>query len=102
MAKAERRKQSSQKIKLGFFAKLLILILAAAMGWQLYNLRGQVEQAEAEKQLLAAQVQQQQQANDKLQEDIAAGPTPEKIEEIARDELGLLGPGDRVFQDVSN
>lgn len=102
MAKAERRKQSSQKIKLGFCAKLLILVLAVAMGWQLYTLWEKVEQAEAEKQLLAAQVQLQQQENDKLQEDIDAGPTQEKIEEIARGKLGLLGPGDRVFQDVSN
>ena len=36
-----------------------------------------------------------------LAADIAEGPTRENIEEIARDELGLVTPNEYVFDDVS-
>ena len=39
--------------------------------------------------------------NDALAADIAEGPTREKIEEIARDELGLVTPNEYVFDDIS-
>ena len=52
--------------------------------------------------LLAAQVDAQRQANESLAADIAEGTTPEKMEELAREELGLVTPGEYVFYDVSN
>ena len=102
MARTKKHKKSRQQIKLGFFAKLLLLALIAALGWQLYHLRDQVEAAQAQKDQLTVQVQQQKQTNTRLQEDIAGGGTQEQMEEIARNELGLVAPGDRVFYDVSN
>ena len=62
----------------------------------------QVRAAEAEKEALAAQVQAKQQENDALAADIAQGSTQEKMEEMAREELGLVYPGERVFYDTSN
>ena len=44
----------------------------------------------------------QRQANESLAADIAEGTTPEKMEELAREELGLVTPGEYVFYDVSN
>ena len=85
---AGRQKANVQKLRLGFFGKLLLLVLIGALGWQLHHLR--------------AQVRSQQQSNDKLQEAIDGGGTQSQMEEIARDELGLVAPGDRVFYDVSN
>lgn len=102
MAKAGKPKKGRQQIRLGPFGKLLLLALIAALGWQLYHLQGQVEDAEAQKAQLTAQVGTQQQSNDKLQKAIDGGGTQEQMEEIARDELGLVAPGDRVFYDVSN
>ena len=58
--------------------------------------------AQAEKDQYAAQVAQTQRENDALAADIAQGPTPEKIEEIARNELGLVTPNEYVFDDISN
>ena len=46
----------------------------------------------------AALVAAQRQENAALEADIAAGPTDEKLEEIARDELGLVKPGEYVFE----
>ncbi len=45
-------------------------------------------------------VQLQQQANDALQKSIDQGGSQEEMERIARDELGLVTPGERVFVDI--
>lgn len=95
-------KKHKQRTRASFLTKVLILMLLAAMGWQLYRLQGQVADAQAQKDELAVQVAAQQQANDALAADIAAGDSQEKMEEIARDELGMVSPGERVFYDVSN
>ena len=102
MAKASKQKKRRQQIRLGFFGRLLLLALIAALGWQLYHLRSQIESAEAQKAQLIAQVGTQQQGNDKMQKAIDGGGSQDQMEEIARDELGLVAPGDRVFYDVSN
>jgi len=102
VAKAGKQKKRHQQIRLGFFGRLLLLALIAALGWQLYHLRSQVESAEAQKAQLIAQVGTQQQSNDKMQKAIDGGGSQDQMEEIARDELGLVAPGDRVFYDVSN
>ena len=82
----------------GFFTKLVILALLVLVGWHLYSLRGQVAAAETEKAAYAAQVEEKQRENAALKADIAEGPTTEKLEEIARDELGLVKPDEYVFE----
>ena len=84
------------------FTKVLLVVLLAAMGLQLRSLHAQVQEAEAEKDQLAQQVQLQQQENDALSQDIAEGNTREKMLEIARDELGYVAPNEIVIYDVSN
>ena len=42
------------------------------------------------------------QENDALSQDIAEGSTQEKMLEIAREELGYVGPNEYVVYDVSN
>jgi len=78
--------------------KLIILVLLAAMGWQLYGLRTQLAHAQEERDAYAAQVEARRQENAALEADIAEGPTEEKLQEIARDELGLVKPGEYVFE----
>ena len=95
-------RQKRRRVRSSLMTKILVLALLGGIGWQLHALQGQVETAQAKKDALAAQVQTQQQENDALSADIAEGGTQEKMEEIARDELGLVAPGDRVFYDVSN
>lgn len=80
----------------------VILALLAVIGWQLHGLRAQVESAQAERDSYAAQVAEKELENEALKEDIAEGITPEKVEEIARDELGYVTPGEYVFYDTSN
>ena len=99
---ARQKKQPRQRVRASLFTKVLILVLLGGIGWQLVRLRDQVEAAEAEKARLETQIQAQQQENDALAADIAEGNTQEKMEEIARETLGLVYPGERVFIDKSN
>ena len=76
---------------------LLLLLLLVSLGWQLVRINRQVETAQAQKEELAEQVESRQAENDALRADIADGGSQEKKEEIARDELGMVAPGERVF-----
>lgn len=89
-------------LRAGPLTKLLLLVLLLGIGWQLYRLQGQVEAAQAEKDRLAAQVEVKRQENDALTADLAEGSTQEKMEEIARNELGMVYPGEYVLCDGSN
>lgn len=94
----KKRTEKKPRPKAGLLTKIVIAILLVAMGWQLYDLRGQLKAAEAEKAAYEQQVAEQQQENDALAADIAEGPTQEKIEEIARDELGYVKSDEYVFE----
>ena len=76
MAKAAAQKK--KRVGAGLLTKVLVLVLAAGIGWQLYQLRDQVQSAQLQKETLAAQVQEKQQENDALSADIAQGSTQEK------------------------
>ena len=90
-------KKKVDRPRAGFLTKLVIVVLLAAIGWQVYDLRGQIAGAQAEKESYAAQVEQKEQENAALKADIAEGPTEEKLQDIARDELGYVKPGEYVF-----
>ena len=97
MAK-QRKTPKAVKLRAGLMTKLLIVILLAALVCKVYALREQVWDAEAEKARIAAAVESQRQENDALSADIEEGCTPEKMQEIARRELGWLLPGEYVFE----
>ena len=92
-----RAKKKVDRPKAGFLTKVVIVVLLVAVGWQIYDLRGQIAGAQTEKENYAAQVEEKKQENAALRDDIAEGPTQEKLEDIARDELGYVKPGEYVF-----
>lgn len=89
-------------LRSGPLTKILLLFLLIGIGWQLYRLQGQVADAQAERDLLAAEAEVLRQENDALAADIAEGNTQEKMEEIARNELGMVFPGEYVLCDGVN
>lgn len=89
-------------LRAGPLTKILLLLLLIGIGWQLYRLQGQVADAQAERDLLAAEAEVLRQENDALAADIAEGNTQEKMEEIARNELGMVFPGEYVLCDGVN
>jgi len=67
------------------------------IGVQLVNLKGELEAARAEEEYYAQRLQQLQEENARLAEDIANSDDPELIEEIAREELGMVTAGEKIF-----
>ena len=98
MAKAVKQR----KLASGFPIRMMILALLAVLGWQIWRMQAQIRQAETQQAALQQQVQLQQQENDALQKSIDQGGSREEMERIARDELGLVSPGERVFVDIGH
>ncbi|MCX4370375.1 MAG: septum formation initiator family protein [Dysosmobacter sp.] len=96
MAK-QRKGPRAVKLRTGLLTRLLIVILLAALACKVYALQEQVSEAEAEKDRVAALVESRRQENDALAADIEEGCTSEKMQEIARRELGWVLPGEYVF-----
>ena len=86
MARAGR--QPKKRSRGSVLTKLLILVILAAIGLQLRSLHSQVQDAQAQRDALTAQVQAQEQENAALAADIAEGATEDKMKEIAQEELG--------------
>ena len=93
MARAGR--QPKKRSRGSVLTKLLILVILAAIGLQLRSLHSQVQDAQAQRDALTAQVQAQE--NAALAADIAEGATVDKMKEIAQEELGLISTNQRVF-----
>ena len=51
---------------------------------------------------LTSSIASTQQENDRLQNSIDALDTPEGLEQVARDQLGMVSEGEIVFEDVGN
>ena len=99
---AKEAAKGAKKRSGGLLIHVAILLIAAAIGWQLHSLRSQVASAQAEKDRTARQVETLQQSNEALRADIAEGATDEKMKDLARDELGWTDPDEYVFYDQSN
>ena len=80
----------------------MVLLLIGVVGFELVNVYGQIATAQDQEKQLAAQVQQQKEANASLLQDLARADDEAFIKELAREKLGLTEPGERIFYDVNN
>ena len=83
--------------KAGLLTKLVILALLIYLATALLDMQSQIRQAQAERDSLSRQVAEQTQVNADLAEDVANPDDPQRIADIARDELGLVVPGEKVI-----
>ena len=83
--------------KAGLLTKVVVLALLIYMATALLNLQGQIQEAQAQRDTLSQQVAEQTQINAELAEDVANPDDPDRIADIARDKLGLVAPGEKVF-----
>ncbi len=88
--------------KAGLAVKLVILILMIAVLLALLSVRSQLEQARKDRDLISRQVQAQMEINASLTEDIADNGGSRSIYDIARERLGLIEPGEKVFVDANH
>ena len=96
MARARKKQKGS------VFTAILLVTLALLLGAHLMSLREKIRTAEAEQAALAAQIEQTQQDNAQLEAALEKKGDAEYLQELARSELGMVAPGEKVFHDVSN
>lgn len=83
--------------KAGALTKIVVLALIIAAAVSLLRMQGQIALAMSEREELEARVAQQTQVNADMQDAIDHSGDPDRQANIARGELGLAAPGERVI-----
>lgn len=91
----KRRKRASS-----FLTGVLLLVMLFGVGMQLYRMQEKLDGARAQELQLAAEIAQVQQENAALEEDLAHADDPELIEQIAREQLGMVVQDEKVFYTI--
>lgn len=81
----------------GFLTKIVILILLIAASITLLGLQRQISEAQSQRDLLQRQVARQSQVNEDLREAVENSDDPARQADIAREELGLAEPGEKII-----
>ena len=81
--------------------KIVIVAIMVYAGITLVSLKVQVTAAQKQREELRTQVSSVTQTNTELQYAIDHSTDAETIEDIARNKLGLVKPGEKIFYDVS-
>ena len=85
----------------GFLPKIVVLALLIYMAISLLDLRGKIQDVEAQRDILSRQVTDQRLENQKLTDAIANSDDPEMLEQVARDR-GYVQENETLFIDVAN
>ena len=91
-AKASRKRKPASKLTV-----MLLAILAIALSIQILRMNGQIRAAQAEEAVVAQRLAEIQEVNRQLQDDLDNSTDPALIESIARDQLGMVREGEKVF-----
>ncbi len=83
--------------KASFLTKLVVLTLLIVATVSLLRLRTQIQQAQAEREALRIQVAGQTQVNADLRDAVDHSGDPARQADIARNELDLTVPGEKVI-----
>ena len=80
-----------------FLTKLVVVTLIIAASVTLLRMQGQIQQAQAELEEMRVRVARQIQRNADLQDAVDHSDDPQRQADIAREELGLVSPGEKVI-----
>ena len=80
-----------------FLTKLVVVTLIIAATVTLLRMQGQIQQAQAELEVARLRVAKQIQVNADLQDAVDHSDDPQRQADIAREELGLVAPGEKVI-----
>ena len=89
-----RNKGKRKQNKPGKLTVLILAVLLLGLSLRLYH----TFQARAEELSYAAQLAELEETNKRLADDIANRDNLDLIEDIARDELGMVAPGEKIFR----
>ena len=76
----------------------LLLALIVMMCVMLRQINSQIAGASSEQEIYAQRLAQLQEQNARLAEDIANRENPDLIGDIARNDLGMAEPGEKIFR----
>lgn len=88
--------------KLSLISLAAVIVVVVYSGITLLSLKSQTEEATDRRDELQAQVDRLTQENSELQYSIDNSTDPEIMEDVARNEIGLVLPGEKIFYDVSD
>lgn len=88
--------------KSSLMIRVVIVALVLYAGINLVTLKSQTESVKKESDQLQQQVDAATQKNEELQYAIDHSTDPEIIEDVARNDIGLVMPGEKIFYDVSD
>ena len=83
--------------KASFLTKLVVLTLLIAASVALLRLQGHITAAKAERDSLRVQLTNQIQVNADLRDAVEHSEDPQRQADIARNELGLAAPGEKII-----
>ena len=95
MAKATKTEKKRPSSRL---TALILAVLLLGSGIQLGGRVDQIRTAEAEEAVYAQRLAELQETNARLAAEIENSDDPALVEDIARNELGMTAPGEKVFR----
>lgn len=97
--KKGKRKQNKQSRRPnGRLTAVILAILLLGLSVRLYHLFQELRDARAEEIMYAAQLAELKETNKRLAEDIENRDDPGLIEDIARNDLGMAAPGEKILR----
>lgn len=94
--------QKNKKKRTSPLTMFVILVLLVLVGMELVHMRSEIDAAQSEKQALQAELDAARQENDSLSSALEKADDPAFLQDLARDQLGYVTPGEKSFYDVSN
>lgn len=95
-------KPEKPKGRTSLLASVLVLVLLLVAGVQLMSMRDRLAAAQEERAALEERVARQRQENRALEAALERAEDPEYLQQLAREELGMVSPGQKDFYDVSH
>ena len=86
--------------KAGIITKLLLTVMVVYALFTIVTVRSDIAAAQRDLAALTVQVEDAQRENARLEYEIEHSEDAETIEQIAREKLGLVKPGEKIFYDI--
>ncbi|MBQ5591825.1 MAG: septum formation initiator family protein [Clostridia bacterium] len=90
-----------RKNRRSFIVVLVAVLLCASFAISLFTVIKEKNSIEKEINAVETELAQVNRENDSIREKLNSDNKDEYVEEIARDQLGFVKPGERVYYDVS-
>lgn len=94
----QKNKRKEGRRPSGKLTVIILAVLLLGLSIRIYHLFQELEEARAEELSYAAQLAELQETNQRLSDDIDNRDNLDLIEDIARDELGMVAPGEKIMR----